>query len=128
VRAWVHACVRAHVRVCVRPRALHTRPAEVLPPALLGLHCSEADVKAAAEKGELLVTVGQDNRLNNRFLDLRTPANQAIFKIQSGVCQVTEQACACVLWGEGARGNLGEVGNSAWFRGVMGPDRVLQSW
>jgi len=35
-----------------------------------------------------MATVGQDNRLNNRFLDLRTPANQAIFKIQSGVCQV----------------------------------------
>jgi len=53
---------------------------------------SEADVRAAADKGEVLPTVGQDNRLNSRFLDLRTPANQAIFKIQSGVCQVRARA------------------------------------
>ena len=31
------------------------------------------------------VRVLQDTRLNNRVLDLRTPANNAIFKIQSGV-------------------------------------------
>ena len=27
-------------------------------------------------------------RLDNRFIDLRTPANQAIFRVQSAVCQV----------------------------------------
>lgn len=62
--------------------------AAVLPFEITDAAHSEAEIKAAAEKGELLVTVGQDNRLNNRFLDLRTPANQAIFKIQSGVCQL----------------------------------------
>lgn len=30
----------------------------------------------------------QDVRLDNRFIDLRTPANQAIFRVQSAVCQV----------------------------------------
>lgn len=35
-----------------------------------------------------MATVSQDVRLDNRFLDLRTPANQAIFKCQSAVCQV----------------------------------------
>ena len=30
----------------------------------------------------------QSLRLNNRVLDLRTPANHAIFRIQSGVCQL----------------------------------------
>ena len=33
-------------------------------------------------------TVTQDTRLENRWIDLRTPVNQAIFKIQSAVCQV----------------------------------------
>lgn len=28
-----------------------------------------------------------DTRLDHRWIDLRTPANQAIFKIQSSVCQ-----------------------------------------
>lgn len=34
------------------------------------------------------VTVTQDTRLENRWIDLRTPVNQAIFRIQSAVCQV----------------------------------------
>eukprot|EP01025_Chloroclados_australasicus_P032334 TRINITY_DN3277_c0_g3_i1.p1 TRINITY_DN3277_c0_g3~~TRINITY_DN3277_c0_g3_i1.p1 ORF type:complete len:595 (-),score=55.18 TRINITY_DN3277_c0_g3_i1:165-1757(-) len=49
---------------------------------------SEAEVKAAEEAGEQFASVSQDLRLDNRFLDLRTPANQGIFKVQSGVCQL----------------------------------------
>ena len=30
--------------------------------------------------------VGQDTRLDYRWIDLRTPANQAIMRISSGVC------------------------------------------
>eukprot|EP00775_Hariotina_reticulata_P013281 gene13281-13412_t len=51
-----------------------------------------ADIAAAAEKGELLGSVSQDVRLDNRALDLRTPANQAIFKLQSAVCQLFREA------------------------------------
>jgi aspartyl-tRNA synthetase len=36
-------------------------------------------------EGSTYVAVGLDTRLNNRILDLRTPANQAIMRIQSGV-------------------------------------------
>lgn len=32
--------------------------------------------------------LGQDLRLDNRWLDLRTPANNAIMRLQSGVCQL----------------------------------------
>lgn len=35
-----------------------------------------------------LPTVSQETSLNFRWIDLRTPANQAIFRIQSGVCQL----------------------------------------
>lgn len=38
----------------------------------------------AAESG--LPTVSQDTSLNFRWIDTRTPASQAIFRIQSGVC------------------------------------------
>ena len=48
----------------------------------------QEEIKAAESRGEKMATVSQDIRLDNRFLDLRTPANQAIFKVQSGVCQV----------------------------------------
>jgi aspartyl-tRNA synthetase len=39
--------------------------------------------RAAAQK---YVVVGQETRLDNRIIDLRTPANQAIFRLQSAVC------------------------------------------
>jgi hypothetical protein len=55
---------------------------------LLLLLLLQAEIAAAAEKGELLASVSQDIRLDNRVLDLRTPANQAIFKLQHAVCQV----------------------------------------
>lgn len=35
-----------------------------------------------------LPVVNQDTALNFRWIDIRTPANQAIFRIQSGVCQL----------------------------------------
>lgn len=36
----------------------------------------------------LNIRVNQDTRLDNRVLDLRTPANQAIFRIEAGVCKL----------------------------------------
>ncbi|OIT30446.1 PREDICTED: aspartate--tRNA ligase 2, cytoplasmic-like [Nicotiana attenuata] len=46
---------------------------------------SDVEIEQALEKGEQLVRVNQDTRLNYRILDMRTPANQGIFRIQ---CQV----------------------------------------
>jgi len=43
--------------------------------------------KESAEKSAGAV-VKQDIRLNNRIIDLRVPTNQAIFKLQSGVCRL----------------------------------------
>lgn len=48
---------------------------------------SEAD---AAKEG--LVSVGQDVRLNNRILDLRTATSQAIFRLQGGVCKLFRES------------------------------------
>lgn len=41
--------------------------------------------KKAKVQGD--ITVGQELRLNNRWIDVRTPANHAIFRLQSRVCQ-----------------------------------------
>ena len=38
--------------------------------------------------GEKSTVVKQDVRLNNRIIDLRVPTNQAIFKLQAGVCKL----------------------------------------
>lgn len=36
----------------------------------------------------LNIKVNQDTRLDNRVLDLRTPANQAIYRVEAGVCKL----------------------------------------
>jgi aspartyl-tRNA synthetase len=53
----------------------------------------ETDVGAYDENEEIvredgLITVGQKVRLDNRWIDLRTPANQSIFRIESMVGQL----------------------------------------
>ena len=45
----------------------------------------EANDDAIAARKDGLPTVGLENRLNNRWIDLRTPANQGIFRIESMV-------------------------------------------
>mmetsp|Transcript_137364 Transcript_137364/g.342578 ORF Transcript_137364/g.342578 Transcript_137364/m.342578 type:complete len:772 (-) Transcript_137364:118-2433(-) len=55
---------------------------QALPLQLADASRSEKDF----EKDPSLVRVGQDVKLDNRVIDLRTVANQAIFRIQSGVC------------------------------------------
>lgn len=45
-------------------------------------------VKDEEEADGLNIRVNQDTRLDNRVLDLRTPANQAVFRIEAGVCQL----------------------------------------
>ncbi len=35
-----------------------------------------------------LAVVNQDTRLNNRVLDIRTSTNQAIFRLEAGVCRL----------------------------------------
>lgn len=36
----------------------------------------------------LNIKVNQDTRLDNRVIDLRTPANQAIFRLEAGICKL----------------------------------------
>ena len=49
----------------------------------VGEYVANDDV--VAQRNDGLPTVGLENRLNNRWIDLRTPANQGIFRIESMV-------------------------------------------
>ncbi|GJP45857.1 hypothetical protein CLOM_g5200 [Closterium sp. NIES-68] len=71
-------------------RAVHavSRALPVLPLNIDDAARSEKDIEDAEKAGVQYVRVGQDTRLNNRVLDLRTPANQAIFRVQSAVSQL----------------------------------------
>lgn len=83
----VMACSQSEVEVHVTSIHCISR-AEVLPFEISDAARSEEEIKQAEDAGELKARVSQDVRLNGRYIDLRTPANQAIFKIQSGVCQL----------------------------------------
>ncbi|GJZ96743.1 aspartate--tRNA ligase 2, cytoplasmic-like protein, partial [Tanacetum coccineum] len=62
--------------------------APVLPISIEDAARSEAEIESALELGEQLVRVNQDTRLNYRVLDIRTPANQGIFSLESDVLRV----------------------------------------
>ena len=65
------------------------------------LHCEQVWVVSSAaprlplliedasrpETDDALATVNQDTRLDNRVLDLRTTTNQAIYRVEAGVCR-----------------------------------------
>ncbi|CAB4055469.1 DARS [Lepeophtheirus salmonis] len=54
----------------------------------LPLQIEDAMRKETEDENALNITVNQDTRLDNRVLDLRTPTNQAIFRVESGVCRL----------------------------------------
>ncbi|KAL3645839.1 hypothetical protein CASFOL_011019 [Castilleja foliolosa] len=73
------------VEIQVREIYCVNRAIPALPINIKDAARSDVEIDKALEAGEQLVRVNQDTRLNNRVLDLRTPANQGIFRIKSEV-------------------------------------------
>ena len=67
--------------------AARPEPKEGAAPAASSAAESKEDADGKKKKVQTDITVGQDLRLNNRWIDVRTPANHAIFRLQSRVCQ-----------------------------------------
>jgi aspartyl-tRNA synthetase len=87
----VESCSQSQVEIKIREVRCVSR-AGPLPFEVIDAARSAAVIAQAAEKGEQYVTVAQDTRLDNRVVDLRTPANQAIFKVQSAVTQLFRES------------------------------------
>merc|ERR1719192_2309516 len=60
----------------------------------LPLQIEDASRKLTDEDEGNFARVNQDTRLDNRVLDLRTPTNQAIFRLEAGVCQLFRDTLA----------------------------------
>merc|ERR1711892_830217 len=60
----------------------------------LPLKIEDAARRLTEEDEGTYARVNQDTRLDNRVLDLRTPTNQAIFRLESGVCQLFRDTLA----------------------------------
>ncbi|XP_034946292.1 aspartate--tRNA ligase, cytoplasmic [Chelonus insularis] len=56
--------------------------------SMLPLQIEDAARPETNDDTALNIRVNQDTRLDNRILDLRTPANQAIFRIEAGVTRL----------------------------------------
>ena len=80
----IESCTQQQVELQVEKLFCVSRSTPELPLQLEDAARPDADLAADPE----LPRVNQDVRLNNRVLDLRTPANQAIFRLQSGVCEL----------------------------------------
>ncbi|GLT53156.1 hypothetical protein SLA2020_264460 [Shorea laevis] len=81
-------------QVEVQVQKLHcvSRARTPLPINIEDAACSEADIEKASQAGEQHVRISQHTRLNNRVLELRTPANNlGIFRIQSQVVYIFRQ-------------------------------------
>lgn len=53
---------------------------------------SEAEVDASQDTDRPFPRLGQELRLDNRWMDLRAPANNAILRVQSMVCQLFRES------------------------------------
>merc|ERR1712013_75049 len=60
----------------------------------LPLQIEDAARKLTEDDEGNFARVNQDTRLDNRVLDLRTPTNQAIFRLEAGVCQLFRDTLA----------------------------------
>ncbi|KAF5297352.1 hypothetical protein FQR65_LT01282 [Abscondita terminalis] len=82
--AGVAGCTQHDVELVVSQIWVISSSAPQLP-----LQIEDASRPEKSEDPESLkIRVNQDTRLDNRILDLRTPANQAIFRIEAGVCRL----------------------------------------
>ncbi|XP_071926683.1 aspartate--tRNA ligase 2, cytoplasmic-like isoform X2 [Coffea arabica] len=78
------------VEVQVRKLYCVSKAIPILPINIEDAARSDAEIEKAEQAGEKLVRVNQDTRLNNRFLDLRTPANQLFrqFLLSEGCIEI----------------------------------------
>ena len=85
----VLSCTQTGVEMAPSSIKCISRSVPVLPFQIEDAARSETAFEA---EDSTYVRVGQDTRLNHRVIDLRTPANQAIFRVQSAVCELFREA------------------------------------
>jgi len=85
----IESCTQNNVELLVKQLWVSSESEPQLP--LQIEDASRKDTKEEETDG-LTITVNQDTRLDNRVLDLRTPANQAIFRLEAGVCRLFRES------------------------------------
>ena len=87
----VESCTQSDVELLVREVRCISRAGK-LPFEIADACRSDKEIEEANARGEQMASVAQDTRLDNRVIDLRTPTNHAIFRVQSAVTQLFREA------------------------------------
>jgi aspartyl-tRNA synthetase len=91
-KADVKACSVSNVEVSIQRIHTVSKAAAILPFLVEDAARSEKEVEASQETDRPFPRLGQELRLDHRWMDLRAPANNAIMRIQSAVCQLFRES------------------------------------
>lgn len=81
----VKACSQSNVELQVEKMFVVSRAPSVLPFLMEDAARSDEEIASSQSSDRPLVGVASDTRLNNRWLDLRVPANNAILRLRSAI-------------------------------------------
>jgi aspartyl/asparaginyl-tRNA synthetase len=90
--AEVKSCSIQNVELKINRIHAVTKATPILPFLVEDASRSEAEVDASQETDRPFPRLGQELRLDHRWMDLRAPANNAIFRVQSMVCQLFRES------------------------------------
>ncbi|KAH8062291.1 hypothetical protein JL722_3206 [Aureococcus anophagefferens] len=88
VAADVASCSRSNVEIQLKSLFVVTRAPKVLPFLVEDAARSEAVIEASQSTERPFASVGQEARLDYRWLDLRTPAQGSVMRVQAAVCKL----------------------------------------
>lgn len=92
VSANVKSCSIQTVELQIQRIHAVSKAAPILPFLVEDAARSEAEVELSQSSDRPYPRLGQELRLDNRWMDLRVPANNAIMRIQSAVCQLFRES------------------------------------
>lgn len=90
--ATVNSCTIQTVEIAVSRIHAISKADAILPFLVEDAARSEAEVEASQTTERPFPRLGQELRLDHRWMDLRAPANNAIMRIQSAVCQLFRES------------------------------------
>ncbi|GMI04008.1 hypothetical protein TrVE_jg9499 [Triparma verrucosa] len=92
VEAEVKSCSIGDKEMKIKKIHAVTKSVPVLPFELEDAARSPEEVEASQDTDRPFPVLGQELRLDNRWMDLRVPANNAIFRVRSGICQLFRES------------------------------------
>jgi aspartyl-tRNA synthetase len=88
----VKSCSVSNIELGIQRIHAVSKADAILPFLVEDASRSEAEVEASQENERPFPRLGQELRLDHRWMDLRAPANNAILRIQSAVCQLFRES------------------------------------